>query len=234
MTTKSKKNPAAVALGKLAAGKPKNYSREELAKRTARLRKGRAKNILAAALLGTCVLAGNVKADDTYYQYDSETAKRYGIPTFEHHPDGEIRRQLDVRGNVIYEHRDDHPSVSSVTQGNVERAKEMREEAREYAAEQAAAREAAVRARAETEKHEQALYVAQAERNRRRDESFIQDARSNPFYHTDSIPLASIYDDEATIRTYLHDSGYTDLSDADIATVRAYMHAHGIRHVSEL
>jgi hypothetical protein len=39
MTTKLTKNPAAVALGKLGAGKPKNYSAEELAKRTARLPK---------------------------------------------------------------------------------------------------------------------------------------------------------------------------------------------------
>ncbi len=36
------KNPAAVALGKLAKGRPKRYSAEELVKRTARLpsRKG--------------------------------------------------------------------------------------------------------------------------------------------------------------------------------------------------
>ena len=35
--TQKTKNPAAVALGKLGAGKPKNFSPEEIAKRTARL-----------------------------------------------------------------------------------------------------------------------------------------------------------------------------------------------------
>lgn len=38
-----KKNPAAVALGKLAAGKPKTYTAAEIARRTARLALARAK-----------------------------------------------------------------------------------------------------------------------------------------------------------------------------------------------
>jgi hypothetical protein len=49
MTTKSTKtfdqaqvkNPAAVALGKLGAGKPKNYSAEEIKRRTERLKAAR-------------------------------------------------------------------------------------------------------------------------------------------------------------------------------------------------
>jgi hypothetical protein len=37
------KNPAAVALGRLAKGRPKKYSKEELAKRTVRLNEARRK-----------------------------------------------------------------------------------------------------------------------------------------------------------------------------------------------
>jgi hypothetical protein len=36
------KNPAAVTLGKLAKGKPKRYSKEEIKKRTERLKRARA------------------------------------------------------------------------------------------------------------------------------------------------------------------------------------------------
>jgi hypothetical protein len=77
MTQNKVKNPAAVALGKLGAGHPKNYSKEELAKRTARL-KGLKKTLLVATIAG-CVLAGNVKADTVeyhgYFLSDSDTAK---------------------------------------------------------------------------------------------------------------------------------------------------------------
>jgi hypothetical protein len=71
------KNPAAVALGKLGAGKPKNYSKEELARRTARL-KGLKKTLLVAALAG-CALAANAKADvvevNGYFVSDQDTGK---------------------------------------------------------------------------------------------------------------------------------------------------------------
>jgi hypothetical protein len=63
MTTKSTKNPAAVALGKLGAGKPKNYSAEELKRRTARLKAAR-KSILGIALAASVALTGNLKADE--------------------------------------------------------------------------------------------------------------------------------------------------------------------------
>ena len=43
------KNPAAVALGKLAKGHPKNFSREEIAKRVARLADARKKRWPAKA-----------------------------------------------------------------------------------------------------------------------------------------------------------------------------------------
>jgi predicted nucleic acid-binding protein len=50
----------------------------------------------------------------------------------------------------------------------------------------------------------------------------------------DSAKLSNTYDDDATIRIYLRDSGYSDLSEAQLAQVRDYMKAHGIRHVSQL
>lgn len=43
------KNPNAVALGRRAAGKPKNYSKAEVARRKKRLALGRAKRWLAHA-----------------------------------------------------------------------------------------------------------------------------------------------------------------------------------------
>jgi hypothetical protein len=51
----------------------------------------------------------------------------------------------------------------------------------------------------------------------------------------DQLPqISQVYDDEATIRTYLHDSGYNDLSAKQIADIRVYMKANHIRHVSQL
>ena len=51
----------------------------------------------------------------------------------------------------------------------------------------------------------------------------------------DQLPqISQVYDDEATIKIYLRDSGYTDLSNAKIQQVSAYMRAHGIKHISEL
>jgi Superinfection immunity protein len=55
------KNPAAVALGKLGAGHPKNYSKEELAKRTARLKS--LKKTIKSALIVCLLFAANLKAD---------------------------------------------------------------------------------------------------------------------------------------------------------------------------
>ena len=49
----------------------------------------------------------------------------------------------------------------------------------------------------------------------------------------DPVPFTGGYDDAATIRVYLHDSGYS-LSDAQIQQVSTYMHTKGIKHVSEL
>ena len=42
------------------------------------------------------------------------------------------------------------------------------------------------------------------------------------------------YDDAATIRVYLQDSGYKDVTEEQIAKVRSYMLAHGIKHISQL
>jgi hypothetical protein len=73
------KNPAAVALGKLGAGKPKNYSKEELAKRTARL-KGLKKTLLLALAAGA--LAGNARAGVVEYQgmfISDQDAARFGL-----------------------------------------------------------------------------------------------------------------------------------------------------------
>jgi hypothetical protein len=110
----------------------------------------------------------------------------------------------------------------------------MHEEARKEAQEQAEYQAALAQAKAEHEKWVQKMYRQQDLRNQARDAAFVEDAQNNPFYHTDALPLWNTCDDLATIKTYLHDSGYTDISDAQIAKVRAYMKANGLQHVSQL
>ena len=50
----------------------------------------------------------------------------------------------------------------------------------------------------------------------------------------DPIALSNRYDDEATIRIYLHNSGYIDLSDTEITMISTYMRDNHVRHISEL
>ena len=115
------------------------------------------------------------------------------------------------------------------TQANVAVAQERREEAREWAEYQAAL----AQAKAEHEKWIQKMYRDQDLRNQARDAAFAEDAKSNPFYHTDALPLWNQYDSIMTIKVYLHDSG-NDVSDTEASKVRSYMLAHGIKHVSQL
>jgi hypothetical protein len=109
----------------------------------------------------------------------------------------------------------------------------MDEEARKEAREWAEAQAALAQAKAEHEKQIQKMYRDQDLRNQARDAAFAQDAKANPFYHTDPLPLWNTFDDLATIKTYLHDSGYS-VSDEQVANVCAYMHKNGIRHVSQI
>jgi hypothetical protein len=41
-------------------------------------------------------------------------------------------------------------------------------------------------------------------------------------------------DDDATIRMYLHNSGYNNLSDADLAKVHAYLKTNGYEHIGQV
>jgi hypothetical protein len=109
----------------------------------------------------------------------------------------------------------------------------MHEEARKEAQEQAEYQAALAQAKAEHEKWVQKMYRQQDLRNQARDAAFVEDAKSNPFYHTDALPLWNQYDSIVTIKVYLHDSG-NDVSDTEASKVRSYMLAHGIKHVSQL
>src|SRR6266478_1861767 len=80
-----------------------------------------------------------------------------------------------------------------------------------------------------------ALYNDWLKRNRRNNEETKRILAVDQLKIGDQLAqVNNLYDDEAMIRLYLHDSGYTDISDAQISDVRTYMHAHGIRHVSQL
>jgi Flp pilus assembly protein TadG len=109
----------------------------------------------------------------------------------------------------------------------------MHEEARKEAQEQAEYQAALAQAKAEHEKWVQKMYHQQDLRNQARDAAFAEDAKSDPFYHTDALPLWNQYDSIVTIKVYLHDSG-NDVSDTEASKVRSYMLAHGIKHVSQL
>jgi hypothetical protein len=169
--------------------------------------------------LGALALAGNAGAQTVWQQIGAaQESQAYAA----HRQASALEIQADALQSQV---------GAIQTQSNVAVRQEMREEAKEWAE----AQKAAAEAKAEHEKKIQLAYKAQAERNRRRDEAFAEDARTNPAYHTDPIPqVANLYDDAATIRTYLHDSGYNDISDAQISNVCTYMHANGIRHVSQL
>jgi hypothetical protein len=81
------------------------------------------------------------------------------------------------------------------------------------------------------------LFKASREQSERRErEGYPNGSRFNPALREgDPIPdVAWVYDDEATIRLYLRDSGFSDITDAQIAKIRDYMKAHQIRHVAQL
>jgi hypothetical protein len=78
------------------------------------------------------------------------------------------------------------------------------------------------------------LYYDWLRRNRRNNDEMRRLTAVDHLSEGDPLPLANTYDDEATIRLYLHDSGYQDLSPAQISAVCAYMHKNGIRHVSQI
>jgi hypothetical protein len=113
--------------------------------------------------------------------------------------------------------------------GNAAMYEEARKEAKEWAEHQAAL----AQARSDEQKKIQELYRAQNRINEARDKAFAEDAAANPgFYHTDALPLSKDCDDIATIKLYLHDSGYS-LSDEEALKVRSYLLAHRLKHVSQ-
>jgi len=82
--------------------------------------------------------------------------------------------------------------------------------------------------------HVRALYNDWLKRNRKIDEEKQRLLAVDRLSDGDPIALAKGYDDAATIKRYLCDSGYNDLTDVQIVKVSVYMHANGIHHISEL
>jgi hypothetical protein len=160
--------------------------------------------------LGACALAGNVKAQtETVWQ--------------------QVGRALDTQAQVDVV-REQRMQRQEARQNAIDFA-----EARALAEQQA--QERALAALIKKAADDKAFVEAcRAQSARREAVGYPNGPKFNPaLTEGDPIPsIANLYDDEAAIRLYLHDSGYSDLSDGEIAKVRAYMHAHGIRHVSQL
>jgi hypothetical protein len=110
-----------------------------------------------------------------------------------------------------------------------------RQEAREEAR---AAYEAALARRKAAQEQAaivEAAYKAQDLHNQLRYLEFRASINGGRLPDGDQIPqVANFYDDAITIRAYLHDSGYTDISDAEVTKIHDYMKANHIRHVSQL
>lgn len=165
---------------------------------------------------------------------------------------GLAKAQTTIQDQSVTHYSDGSSSRSSsatvIRDYDAERS-EAREQAKEIA------KEAEARVRAETEarakmapyfdalaaqglvphdRQMRAWYQDYLRDNLRKHEEIKRLSAVDQLSEGDRLPLWNVYDDEATIRIYLHDSGYTDLSDAQIAQVHAYMKANQIHHVSEL
>jgi hypothetical protein len=78
-----------------------------------------------------------------------------------------------------------------------------------------------------------AAYYDWLKRNRRHNEQLQSLYAVDQLSEGDASVLPNTYDNVATIKVYLHDSGQ-DVSDTQASNVRSYMLAHGIKHVSQL
>jgi hypothetical protein len=203
---KTTKNPAAVALGKLGAGHPKNYSKEELAKRTARLkglpraripRKLSGSKMLLMATIASCVLAGNVKAGVT------------------------VTEQLGD-ATVTFNGADGAAFLAA------------KDAAQKQIALEKWFKTLAAQALTPHDPHVRAAYNDWLRHNRWIHDETQRILAVDQLGQGDKTPLAAAYDDAATIRRYLHDSGYNNLSDAQIVKIGDYMKANHIQHVSEI
>ena len=160
-------------------------------------------------VLSAYALVGNIEAEETVWQ--------------------QMGRAMDTEAQIDAI-REERLQREEARQNAIDRAEAL-------AAEQAAARaraEAAEAARIKAYKEFIEACKTQNHNNEQRYKDFRASINGGKLFDGDQIPLADVYDDEITIRIYLHDSGYTDLSDAAIAKVRTYMHEHGIKHVSQL
>jgi hypothetical protein len=74
---------------------------------------------------------------------------------------------------------------------------------------------------------------AQDLRHQMRDGEFRASINSGQLIEGDKLPLPDTCDNVATIKIYLHDSGYA-VNDEQASQVRSYLLAHGLKHVSDL
>ena len=77
-------------------------------------------------------------------------------------------------------------------------------------------------------------YYDYLKRNRENSEEKQRISAVDQLSDGDPIEIVNLYDDQATIKMYLHDSGYIDLSDAEITKISTYMKINHIHHVSQL
>jgi hypothetical protein len=84
--------------------------------------------------------------------------------------------------------------------------------------------------------HDRAIrgrYYDWLKQNRKFDEDVKRISAVDSLQDGDQVRLTNAYDDTATIKIYLHDSGYA-FSDAEIKKISAYMTTNHIHHISEL
>ncbi len=63
----------------------------------------------------------------------------------------------------------------------------------------------------------------------------VINSEANLYADGSHVPeIGDLYDSEPMIKMYLHDSGYNDVSDAQVAKIATYMRANRIHHVSQL
>ncbi len=125
-------------------------------------------------------------------------------------------------------------------------ARDRRKEAADALAAAEARRQAEIQARAEKAArwHErqvqfQASLISacqqQDRNNQARYAAFRASINGGKLVDGDPVPeIGDLYDSEPMIKMYLHDSGYNDVSDAQVTKITTYMRANRIRHVCQL
>jgi hypothetical protein len=80
-----------------------------------------------------------------------------------------------------------------------------------------------------------AAYNDWLKRNRLHNEELQRLYAVDQLSEGDPVPeIGDLYDSEPMIKIYLRDSGYTEISDAEVTKIHDYMRANHIRHVSQL